>query len=386
MPSSTPSAVAPSSSSSARSWMRWRSAGLATAFTSSGVTKGRPRQPRPRLRRVQQHRRAAGRHAERERRRLAGRPRQGDDVREHGGVDADRRRSRRGQRPGRRRRRPGGRPLHARREDRARRRGGRAPPAPARRSGSRPASLNRKRSSWASGSGYVPSYSTGFWVATTMNGSGSGCVRALDRDLALLHRLEQGGLGLRRRAVDLVGEQQVREDAGPRGTGTSPVGGLSRWSGRCTSDGIRSGVNCTRLKSRSSAAATAFTSSVLATPGTPSSSTWPSDEQRGDEARQRAVLTDDDLRRPRRAPRAPRSRGFASPPSAPVTGGIMPAIRGRPCGPPRHRVLRSRVRRGWWGAVPRGLAPPHRAPRRCARRRGRRRRQVAWSPAGRGGP
>ncbi|CAM5538999.1 hypothetical protein SGLAM104S_07412 [Streptomyces glaucescens] len=30
-----------------------------------------------------------------------------------------------------------------------------------------------KRSRWASGSGYVPSISTGFWVATTMNGLGS---------------------------------------------------------------------------------------------------------------------------------------------------------------------------------------------------------------------
>ena len=35
---------------------------------------------------------------------------------------------------------------------------------------------------------------------------------ALDRDLPLLHRLEQRGLRLRRRAVDLVGEQEVRED------------------------------------------------------------------------------------------------------------------------------------------------------------------------------
>src|ERR671937_1172728 len=42
-----------------------------------------------------------------------------------------------------------------------------------------------------------------------------------------------------------------------------------------TSDGIRSGVNCTRRKSRSSAWASVLTSSVLATPGTPSSSTWP---------------------------------------------------------------------------------------------------------------
>ena len=33
-----------------------------------------------------------------------------------------------------------------------------------------------KRSSWASGSGYVPSYSTGFWVAMTRNGRSSTCV------------------------------------------------------------------------------------------------------------------------------------------------------------------------------------------------------------------
>ena len=35
---------------------------------------------------------------------------------------------------------------------------------------------SRKRSSWLSGSGYVPSNSTGFCVAITMNGRGSGCV------------------------------------------------------------------------------------------------------------------------------------------------------------------------------------------------------------------
>ena len=35
---------------------------------------------------------------------------------------------------------------------------------------------------------------------------------ALDRDLPLLHRLEQRGLRLRRSAVDLVGEQEVGED------------------------------------------------------------------------------------------------------------------------------------------------------------------------------
>ena len=34
----------------------------------------------------------------------------------------------------------------------------------------------RKRSSWDSGSGYVPSCSRGFWVASTMKGRGSGYV------------------------------------------------------------------------------------------------------------------------------------------------------------------------------------------------------------------
>ena len=43
-----------------------------------------------------------------------------------------------------------------------------------------------------------------------------------------------------------------------------------------TSPGIRSGVNCTRLADRLSAAASVLASNVLATPGTPSSSTWPS--------------------------------------------------------------------------------------------------------------
>ena len=40
---------------------------------------------------------------------------------------------------------------------------------------------------------------------------------ALDRHLPLLHRLEQRGLRLRRSSVDLVGEQEVREDRpGPK--------------------------------------------------------------------------------------------------------------------------------------------------------------------------
>ncbi len=86
--------------------------------------------------------------------------------------------------------------------------------------------LNRKRSSCASGSGYVPSYSTGFWVATTKNGSASVQALAFDRHLALLHRFQQGCLGFGWRTVDLVGKQQLGEDrtlAQPKLTGVEII-------------------------------------------------------------------------------------------------------------------------------------------------------------------
>jgi hypothetical protein len=61
------------------------------------------------------------------------------------------------------------------------------------------------------GSWYVPSISIGFSVASTKNGRGERVGRAGDGHLLLGHRLEERRLGLRRRAVDLVGEQDVRE-------------------------------------------------------------------------------------------------------------------------------------------------------------------------------
>lgn len=56
-----------------------------------------------------------------------------------------------------------------------------------------------KRSSCASGSGYVPSYSIGFCVAITMNGDFELVTFAFKVDLTFLHRLQQGRLGLGRR-------------------------------------------------------------------------------------------------------------------------------------------------------------------------------------------
>ena len=43
-------------------------------------------------------------------------------------------------------------------------------------------------------------------------GTRQGMRAAVDRDLAFIHRFEQGGLGLGRGAVDLVGQQEVAED------------------------------------------------------------------------------------------------------------------------------------------------------------------------------
>ena len=51
----------------------------------------------------------------------------------------------------------------------------------------------------------------GFWVAMTRWGRGSGHDSPSTRHLLLLHRLEQGRLGTRRRAVELVDEHDMGE-------------------------------------------------------------------------------------------------------------------------------------------------------------------------------
>jgi hypothetical protein len=58
----------------------------------------------------------------------------------------------------------------------------------------------------------VPSISSGFCVATTRNGSASGVAGAVDGDLMLLHRLQKRRLRLRGGPVDLVGDDDLRED------------------------------------------------------------------------------------------------------------------------------------------------------------------------------
>jgi len=80
-------------------------------------------------------------------------------------------------------------------------------------------------------------------------------------------------LGLRRRAVDLVGDEQVGEDR--TGVKLEPARLEIETLVPRMSLGIRSGVNCTRLQSRRSSRASVRAMSVLAVPGTPSSRMWP---------------------------------------------------------------------------------------------------------------
>ena len=98
--------------------------------------------------------------------------------------------------------------------------------------------------------------------------------RAADRDLLLLHRLEQRRLHLGRRAIDLVGENDVGEDRPLLHARTCPSTDR-RSACRRTSAGSRSGVNWMRWKRRVDRLGERAHRERLRQPGTPSSSTWP---------------------------------------------------------------------------------------------------------------
>ena len=140
----------------------------------------------------------------------------------------------------------------------------------------------------------MPSYSTGFWVAATRNGRGQRAGDAVDRDLALLHRLEQRGLGLGRRPVDLVGQQQVGEDR------ALAEGQLAAWRLSITSEpvmspGIRSGVNCTRLVSTDERRGEGAHQQRLGDAGHALHQHVAAAEQRDEQAGDGGVLADDGL-------------------------------------------------------------------------------------------
>ena len=122
-----------------------------------------------------------------------------------------------------------------------------------------------KRSSCASGSGYVPSYSIGFCVAMTRNGRSRGfvwpsmvtcrsCMASSNAACVL------GGARL------ISSPSRRLAKIGPARNSKSPL----RWlkiDEPVTSEGIRSGVNWMRWNRRSVTWANDLASSVFASPG-----------------------------------------------------------------------------------------------------------------------
>ena len=137
----------------------------------------------------------------------------------------------------------------------------------------------------------------GFCVARTKKGSGNVIVVAAHRAGKLLHRFQQRGLRLGRRAVDFIRQNDVAED----GPWTNVqrrwpvVGSSSIISVPVISEGIRSGVNWMRVKTRPSVCAMVRTMSVLAVPGRPVMRQWPPDEEPDENLVEDFFLSDDHL-------------------------------------------------------------------------------------------
>src|SRR4051812_34238807 len=131
-----------------------------------------------------------------------------------------------------------------------------------------------KRSTWASGSGYVPSNSTGFWVASTRNGRASSCECTSTVTLrSCMHSS---------RPDCVLGEARLisstRITLAKIGPGRNSKR-LSRWLKTfvpTTSAGSRSAVHWIRANWRSRDRASARARVVLPTPGRSSSRMWPS--------------------------------------------------------------------------------------------------------------
>src|SRR5918992_733911 len=131
-----------------------------------------------------------------------------------------------------------------------------------------------KRSSCASGSGYVPSYSIGFCVAATMNGRASSyVVPSIVTWFSCMHSSS---------AACVLGGARLISSPRTRLANTGPgrnSNSFERWLKTftpVTSDGSRSGVNWRRENEASTERASAFASIVFPTPGKSSMITWPS--------------------------------------------------------------------------------------------------------------
>src|ERR687888_763976 len=122
-----------------------------------------------------------------------------------------------------------------------------------------------KRSSCASGSGYVPSYSIGFCVAMTMKGRTSSYVwPSIVTWFSCMHSSS---------AACVFGEARLISSTRSRFANTGPglnPNSFERWLKTftpVTSEGSRSGVNWSRENAASSERASAFASIVFPTPG-----------------------------------------------------------------------------------------------------------------------
>src|SRR3989449_7139932 len=135
--------------------------------------------------------------------------------------------------------------------------------------------LNMKRSSCASGSGYVPSSSIGFCVARTKNGRSSRYVRPAA--VTWYSCIASSSAACVFGGVRLISSaRMICAKIGPFTNRSRRVPcSSSRISVPVMSDGIRSGVNWIRLKSRSRMSASVLMRSVFARPGTPVMRTWP---------------------------------------------------------------------------------------------------------------
>src|SRR3990170_2624568 len=126
----------------------------------------------------------------------------------------------------------------------------------------------RKRSSWDSGSGYVPSCSRGFWVASTMKGRGSGYVEWSSETCAsfMASRRLDCVLGV----VRLISSASTMLVKSGPGLKTKSLLAGSQMLTPMTSDGSMSEVNWMRGKPARMERAGAAASVVLPTPGTSS--------------------------------------------------------------------------------------------------------------------
>ncbi len=129
------------------------------------------------------------------------------------------------------------------------------------------------RSTWASGSGYVPSDSIGFCVAMTRNGTGTRWVcRPMVTCCSCMASSNALCTFAGARLISSASSRLV--NTGPSSTWNSPV---RWWKTRVPmmSAGTRSGVNCTRWNCPPTAPASDFTARVFASPGTPSTRMCP---------------------------------------------------------------------------------------------------------------